>query len=410
MMMRNLKTTVWAAAGVLGLAVLIAAPAVADQVFLDDVIVDGSLCVGFDCVNGESFGFDTIRLKENNLRIHFQDTSSSASFPTVDWRIRINDSANGGGSYFAVEDASAGRTPFLVEANAPTNALYLDDGGRLGLGTSIPVADVHIVSGNTPTLRLEQDGSSGFAAQTWDVAGNEANFFIRDVTNGSTLPFRIRPGAPTSAIDLAGDGDIGIGTASPQAPLHVFRSSANSKILIEDSQTGSAARTLLELKNTNGNQSIFRLNDGDAGVWDFKVTLGGFIINKVSPDATAGNEMLLGENGDMTIQGDIFTSSCSPCTSDYVFEDGYELMPLDAVKAFIEANGHLPNLPSEADFQKEGRVGIHSQQKRLLEKIEELTLYTLDQEAQIRSMAAEKADLTERLAALEKVVSKLEEQ
>ena len=59
-----------------------AASALADQVILDDLIVDGSACIGFDCVNGESFGFDTLRLKENNLRIKFQDTSSSASFPS----------------------------------------------------------------------------------------------------------------------------------------------------------------------------------------------------------------------------------------------------------------------------------------------------------------------------------------
>ena len=74
-------------------AVLIAAAACltlipqarADQVILDDLIVDGSACIGFDCVNGESFGFDTIRIKENNLRIRAQDTSSTASFPTNDW-------------------------------------------------------------------------------------------------------------------------------------------------------------------------------------------------------------------------------------------------------------------------------------------------------------------------------------
>ena len=67
-----------------------------DQVILDDLIVDGSACIGFDCVNGESFGFDTIRIKENNLRIRAQDTSSSASFPRNDWQITFNDSANGG--------------------------------------------------------------------------------------------------------------------------------------------------------------------------------------------------------------------------------------------------------------------------------------------------------------------------
>ena len=53
------------------------------------------------------------------------------------------------------------------------------------------------------------------------MAGNEANFFIRDVTGGSRLPFRIRPGAPTSAIDIAASGNVGIGTASPSAKLDV---------------------------------------------------------------------------------------------------------------------------------------------------------------------------------------------
>jgi hypothetical protein len=45
-----------------------------DVVNPDDVIVQGSLCVGLDCVNNESFGFDTIRLKENNTRLS-SDTS-----------------------------------------------------------------------------------------------------------------------------------------------------------------------------------------------------------------------------------------------------------------------------------------------------------------------------------------------
>ena len=62
-------------------------------------------------------------------------------------------------------------------------------------------------------MRLEQNNSGGFTAQTWDVAGNEANFFVRDVTGGSRLPFRIRPGAPTSSIDINASGNVGIGTA-----------------------------------------------------------------------------------------------------------------------------------------------------------------------------------------------------
>ena len=101
----------------------------ADIVQNDDLIVTFSACVGNDCVNGENFGFDTIRVKENNLRIHFDDTSNSASFPANDWRLVANDTNNGGASYFAIEDATAGRIPFRVEAGAPANSLYVEADG-----------------------------------------------------------------------------------------------------------------------------------------------------------------------------------------------------------------------------------------------------------------------------------------
>ena len=186
-----------------------------DQVILDDLIVDGSIGVGMDAVNGEAFGFDTIRLKENNLRIKFQDTSNSASFPTNDWQITANDSSNGGANKFSIDDIDGGRTPFTILAGAPSHSLFVHNTGRLGLGTSTPVVELHMVDGDSPTMRLQQDGSSGFTPQTWDVAGNETNFFIRDATNGSTLPFRIMASAPKDAFVIAADGDIGIGTASP---------------------------------------------------------------------------------------------------------------------------------------------------------------------------------------------------
>ena len=237
--MTRLRNTLWMALLVASAAsLLLSVPAAADQVILDDLIVDGSTCIGFDCVNGESFGFDTLRLKENNLRIKAQDTSSTASFPSNDWQITFNDSANGGANKFSIDDIDGGRTPFTIEAGAPSNSLYVDDGGRLGLGTSTPVVDVHIKSGNTPTLRLEQDGSSGFTPQTWDVAGNEANFFIRDATNGSTLPFRIFPGAPSNVINIAASGNVGIGTTSPAELLHLnLASGLELKLRLEQAAT-----------------------------------------------------------------------------------------------------------------------------------------------------------------------------
>jgi hypothetical protein len=206
-----------------------------DQVILDDLIVTGSICAGFDCINGESFGFDTLVLKENNLRIFFRDTSNSASFPTNDWRITVNDSSNGGASFFGIDDADSGKRPFTIEAGTRANAIYVDDSGRVGLGISTPSEDLHIWYGDTPTVRLHQSGS-GWAPQTWDVAGNEANFFIRDVTNGSKLSLRIQPGAPTDTLYLASTGKVGLGTNSPGYKVHaVTSSSENCAIVCERS-------------------------------------------------------------------------------------------------------------------------------------------------------------------------------
>ncbi|MCY4044377.1 MAG: hypothetical protein OXE99_04795 [Cellvibrionales bacterium] len=262
----------------------------ADQVFLDDVIVDGSQCVGMDCANGESFGFDTLRLKENNLRIKFVDTSSSASFPGNDWEITVNDSANGGENYFAITDVDGAKTPFKVQAGATNNQLVLESGGYVGINQANPVVHMHVTDGNSPTLRLEQDGSDGFSTQTWDIAGNEANFFVRDVTNGSQLPFKIKPGAPNNSLFVAADGDIGLNTDSPSAPLHVKDDDDtwSMNAIIENSNAIEFSGVRLQTKssyvdiNNSNNQLRINIENG-----------------------AAGPELSLSSNGDLYVKGDI---------------------------------------------------------------------------------------------------------
>lgn len=190
------------------------------DVIVGDLSVQGSICVGFDCAAAESFGSDTLRFKENNLRIHFDDTSNSGSFPGGDWRVAINSSENGGADYFAVEWATGGTTPFRVEGGAPSNALWVNSAGNVGVGTPAPGVELHVRDGDTPALRLEQDDSAGFAAQTWDLAGNETNFFLRNVTGGSQLPFRVFPDAGDDLLIMR-NGRVGINTENPAAQLHV---------------------------------------------------------------------------------------------------------------------------------------------------------------------------------------------
>ena len=282
----------------------------ADQVIPDDLIVQGSACVGFDCVNNESFSFDTIRMKENNLRIHFDDTSTIAGYPAGDWRIIANDSANGGASKFSVEDSTGAKTPFTLRAGAPSNSMFVDSTGRVGFRTSTPVLDLHVSTSNTPAIRLEQTNAGGFTAQTWDVGANEANFFVRDVTGGSKLSFRIRPGAPTSSVDISADGDVGVGTASPSAHLHVLSSDGSAgkgKIMAQNTSGTAALRTLLELENNGGIQLLYDRTDGqnDWQMSNFGATF------QISVPGAATAQFSLNANGDLTIGGTQYLTGSS---------------------------------------------------------------------------------------------------
>jgi len=72
---------------------------------------------------------------------------------------------------------------------------------------------------------------------------------------------------------------------------------------------------------------------------------------------------------------------------DYVFTPTYKLRPLSEVKLFIDANGHLPEVPSAEETANEG-VDVGEMNKVLLKKVEELTLYIIQQEERIKALEA----------------------
>lgn len=290
------------------------------QVILDDLVVIGNACTGLACLSSESFGTDVLRLKDVNNRLHFWDTSGSP-FPTNDWRITINSDVSGGASFFAIDDVDGGATPFTIEAGADANALYVDDQGRLGLGTAAPVEDIHLAVGDTPTLRLEQDNSLGFTPQTWDISGNEANFFVEDVTAGNTLPLRIRPGAPSDALYIAADGKLGLGTSNPGAAFHLRRTDGSANLLVQEASTTVATRSLFEIRNAGATQ--FTINNTNAGtVWRM-ANNGRFTL---SADGTGAFEFDLQTSGDLEIRGTLTESSDVAAKKNFAAVD-----PLDVL-------------------------------------------------------------------------------
>jgi hypothetical protein len=182
-----------------------------ETLFADFVSAQGGVCAGADCTSTETFGLATAKVKANNTRFKFEDTSTSAGFPTTDWQLSANDTFSGGLNKFFLEDLTAVTVPFLVEGGTPTNALYVDSTGRIGLGTSTPAKDLTISVPVSAGIQMEQTTSP---FQAWDIIANAANFYVRDV-NHEGNPFIIKTTAPNNTLVLDTTGNIGLGVATP---------------------------------------------------------------------------------------------------------------------------------------------------------------------------------------------------
>ena len=83
--------------------------------------------------------------------------------------------------------------------------------------------------------------------------------------------------------------------------------------------------------------------------------------------------------------------------SDFVFDKEYKLLPLEEVKAHIEEHKHLPDVPSEKQVLEEG-IDVAEMQAKLLQKIEELTLYVIQQDAKNKALEQEMKELKASLS------------
>lgn len=199
-----------------------------DSVIPDDLVVQGTACIGPNCVNGDPDS-RTLKLKGPTPRILFDDPAGfGCCYPATDWVLQANTSDPPTPDFF-LQEAFSGNIPFSVHYNAPSYTLVVAGGtvsgvseSRVGIGTQVPLQSLHALSPATPTLRLEKTVSPG-PARTWDVGANQTSFFVRDVTNSSSVPFQIGAGAPSNSLFIASNGRVGIGTATPgAAQLHVY--------------------------------------------------------------------------------------------------------------------------------------------------------------------------------------------
>ncbi|HKR64408.1 MAG TPA: tail fiber domain-containing protein [Thermoanaerobaculia bacterium] len=187
-----------------------------DTFFASDVSATGGVCGGADCTNAETYGLSPVKMKANNTRLKFEDTSTSPGFASTDWQLSANDTTSGGANKLFVEDLTAATSPFVIEGATPSNTLYVDSTGRIGLRTSTPAKDLTISVALSPTIRMEQSASP---FQAWDIVANNNNFYVRDVNHESD-PFIILAAAPYNSLVIDSTGRIGLGVATPSYQIH----------------------------------------------------------------------------------------------------------------------------------------------------------------------------------------------
>jgi len=361
------------------------------------------LCIGGGCDDDFESPDDELTLAGPNVSILFNDTSVSPA-PLNDWRININDNDPTGDSYFAITDVTGGQQPFRIMAGAPGNGFILDDTGHVGLGTQFPMRDLHLTATDSPGIRLEQT-AGGPGAQIWDVVANESNFLIVDVTH-TKIPYVIEADAPNDSLIITETGRVGFGVAAPEEQLHI-RSNApdtDAFALFDANGSGSDAAFRLRQNGLIPTTWEFR-NQQDSGRLNVGIA-GGNTPFKID-DQADNNLLRLGANGQtdvVRITGRLLVNDVALSVPDYVFKDDYVLRPLSEVKAFIDQNSHLPEVPSEKDIA-DGGVDMTGMQMALLKKVEELTLYTLQQEDAITAQKQENSDLRDRLARVEALLT-----
>ncbi len=291
------------------------------------------------------------------------------------------------------------------------NHITLDGTGKVGIGTISPEAMLHISSGNIgiksqyaygifEAIDAQLDITSS-SDGTWGstinfIEGNGASntdvwSISRQTTNGSgnsslrinygTANYHINP----NVITFNANGNVGIGTTSPSAGFDVFMSTndywtakikndggSSKGLLLEVGYGGSSASTIMQLNDANGNiRTVFKSN-GNVGIGTTNP------IYKLAVKGTIGCGEVIVED----VTG----------WADFVFEDDYNLMSLKELDQFIQVNKHLPEIPTIAEVQENG-ISVGEMNAKLLQKIEELTLYVIEQNKEMEKFKDELSQL-----------------
>jgi hypothetical protein len=266
---------------------------------------------------------------------------------------------------------------------------------NVGIGTTQPTAKLEVnggdikASGNLIVSTGNATGGGIKLADDGDIVDMNDGWATHRFSNGLRITNGNSTGSPV--IQLANGvngsstyfnaGNVGIGITDPKRPLDVsgdimlrnydnidgggasiyftpygdwYQNGPRIKSYLKFAAAGASKANLILSSYSNGYKNELTLDDGNVGVG-------------MNPDSK------------LSVNGTIHTREVRVDTQnfpDFVFKPTYSLPSLTEVKNFIDQTGHLSGMPSEAEAIKEG-INLGEMNKKLLQKVEELTLYLI---------------------------------
>jgi hypothetical protein len=316
----------------------------------------------------------------------------------------------------------AGQHAFLVSETGNGRVFQdLTVDGRLSVGgpsASSLAPSVHMQldlpnESSIPRMRIQAPAANiGFGlefsnpAENWWVGPN--------IGNWNDNRFNILADNSNRGLIIAANGNLGIGSvsaASPFSQLTVdgtigFPDVASPMMFVYPSGTANARKPVIVHSPAFPGYGLFYEDNGDR-----------FMMQSSPSDTTPSLVVDLDSNWvsiatdvpkpgyELSVNGQVVCEELliqdSTLWADYVFEPGYSLRTLEEVEAHIQAHQHLPGIPAATEVAADGlRVG--DMQRRMMEKIEELTLYVIQQNKRLAAQDARIQELEARIGAGER--------